>query len=189
MSMAMLQAGLDRSLGEGRAIVRSLGFGPEGVPAIPDAVDAMSRRGLDVSAHRSRQVTRERVDQADLILTSERDHVVGIAAESPDAARRAFTLPEFLVALADDPSAGGRSLAAWATDLTADRDPADYLGAAVDEIDDPTGSSRRRFEAATVAIEAMCDEVVDVLARSYGTSPDAQPVLPPPTVGDLRRAP
>ena len=35
MSMAMLQAGFDERVGAGRAEVRSLGFGPEGIPAFP----------------------------------------------------------------------------------------------------------------------------------------------------------
>ena len=108
-------------LGVGCVVVRSLGFGPEGMPAIPDAVAAMRRRGLDVSGHRSRMVTAERIESADLILTSERDHVVKIAGESPTAYRRAFTLPEFCERIASDPGAGGRSLAAWATDLSNER--------------------------------------------------------------------
>lgn len=164
MSMAMLQSQLDQRLGRGRALVRSLGFGPEGLPAIADAVDAMARRGLDVSEHRSRQVTAGRVDQADLVLTSEKDHVIGIAAESPDAARRSFTLPEFVALATGAPARPDRSLQEWASELSADRSPADYLTTPVEEVADPTGSSRKRFEAATAEIEVLCQRVVDLLA-------------------------
>jgi protein-tyrosine-phosphatase len=167
MSMALLQEGCDRRLGAGRAVVRSLGFGPEGMPAIPDAVAAMRRRGLDVSGHRSRMVTAELIESADLILTSERDHVVKIAGESPTAYRRAFTLPEFCERIASDPVARGRSLAGWATDLSDDRVPVEYVQSNVPEVADPTGASRRRFEAATLEIAAMCASVVDALARSF----------------------
>ena len=38
MMMAMLQSGLDHHLGDGRAQVWSLGFGPEGLPAIEEAI-------------------------------------------------------------------------------------------------------------------------------------------------------
>lgn len=179
MSMAMLQAALDRRLGPKRALVRSLGFGPEGEPAIADAVREMAQRGLDVSEHRSLRVTGSRVDQADLILTSEKDHVIGVAAESPEAARRSFTLPEFLgLVLAagagggDGASVDARPLAEWASALSVDRSPADYLAAPIPEIDDPTGSSPRRFAAATEAIEEMCERVADVLAASYGDADD-----------------
>ncbi len=166
MSMAMLQDGFDRRLGPGRVMVRSLGFGPEGIASIPDAVDAMKRRGLDVTAHRSRQVTAQRVDAADLILTSEKDHVIKIAAASPAAYRRTFTLPEFCERIPSDPLADGRTLAEWMTDLSEGRRAGEYLRSAVPEVDDPTGSAPRQFEAATVGIEAMCATVVDVLSRS-----------------------
>ncbi|MFT7393170.1 MAG: protein-tyrosine phosphatase, partial [Candidatus Azotimanducaceae bacterium] len=96
MTMVMLQSMLDARLGDGAAIVQSLGFGPEDMASIPDAVDAMKRRGFDTSGHRSRKVTAENVGLADLILTSERDHVVKIAALSPQAYRQTMTLPEFL---------------------------------------------------------------------------------------------
>ena len=167
MSMAMLQAGFDRRLGPGRAAVRSLGFGPEGIPAIPDAVDAMQRRGFDVSDHRSRQVTAKRVEAADLILTSEKDHVIKIASASPVAYRRTFTLPEFCDHISSDPLAEGRSLAAWMTDLSEGRRAGDYLRSDIPEVADPTGSPRRQFEAATVGIEEMCATVVDVISRSF----------------------
>ena len=167
MSMAMLQAGLDERLGAGRARVRSLGFGPEGLPAVPDAVEAMRRRGLDVSEHRSRRVTARGLDAADLILASEVDHVVKIASESPPAYRRAFTLPEFCDRVATDPYAEGRTLFEWATDLSEGRRAADYLGGDVPEVADPTGAARREFEAATAGIEALCDTVISVVSQSF----------------------
>ena len=170
MSMAMLQHGLDHRLGVGGAHVLSLGFGPEGHPAIADAVDAMRRRDLDVTGHRSRQVSAPRVDAADLILTAERDHVVRIASISPAAFRRAFTLPEWCERIADDPVADGRDLGAWMTDLSEGRRAGEYLRDDVPEVDDPTGEPARRFEAATAEIESMCEVVVDVLARSYAVT-------------------
>ena len=127
----------------------------------------MRRRGLDVSDHRSRKVTAKRVDAADLILTSEKDHVIKIASISPAAYRRTFTLPEFCDHIQSDPLAEGRTLSVWMTDLSGGRRASDYLRNEVPEVSDPTGSPRREFEAATVGIEEMCAEVVDVLSRSY----------------------
>lgn len=170
MSMALIQDGLDRRLGAGRAIVHSLGFGPEDMPAIDDAVDAMRKRGLDVAEHRSRQVTAARIEPADLILTAEVDHVVQIATASMDSYRRTFTLPEFLLRAAGDPVADDRSLATWMTDLTADRTPAEYLQSKTPEVWDPTGASRRRFAEQVDHIATMCDQVVDLLVRSFGDS-------------------
>ncbi|MEP4652713.1 MAG: hypothetical protein ABJ314_21245, partial [Ilumatobacter sp.] len=170
MSMAMIQAGLDRRLGQDRAVVRSLGFGPEDLPAIDDAVEAMRRRGLDVTGHRSRRVTAERIAPADMILTAERDHVVELAAVSQAAYRRTFTLPEFLTRAASDPMAEGRALGSWMQDLTADRSAADYLRSEAQDVWDPTGSSRRRFAEQVELIAAMCDQVVDIVVASFAGS-------------------
>ncbi len=166
MSMAMMQSQLDARLGPGQAIVRSLGFGPEGVPAITDAVEAMRRRGLDVSEHRSRKVTGPRVDLADLILTAEKDHVIRIAGESPAAFARAFTFPEFCRLAAVSPALDDLPLRDWVTTLSQGRRAADYLRSHIPEVADPTGLPARQFEASTVVIETLCTEAVVAIVRA-----------------------
>jgi protein-tyrosine-phosphatase len=151
---SVMMAALLRSESD-RLDVRSAGFGPAGLPAIPDAVDAMRRRGLDVSSHRSAQVDGEALEWADVILTAERDHVVRIAAIEPDAFGRALTLPEFLERLdgvrpwSSDPRARVR-------ELTTGRTAAQYLRDPIGEIADPTGWSPRAFEAAVVELDERC---------------------------------
>ena len=172
MMAAMLRAMLDDRLGEGAVQIRSSGFGPVDLPPIDDAVDAMRRRGLDVSAHRSSTTTAVLVDGSDLILTAERDHVVKIAAMSPGAFRRAMTLPEFLSsapdALDDRRAApgdvGGDAVRRWIEQITADRRAGDYLRHRIAEVADPTGSTPKAFEAAVVAIEQQCREAATYLA-------------------------
>jgi protein-tyrosine phosphatase len=165
MTAAMLQSMLDDRFGAGTAIVRSLGFGPEGLASIPDAVAAMRRRGLDTSAHRSRQVDKANVEPADLVLTSERDHVIKVAALSPMAYRQSMTLPEFLMLAGLSEPEPEDSLRSWVTSLTAERTARDYITGDIDEIIDPTGLSPRAFEAAVVAMEAQCQRVVELVAR------------------------
>ncbi len=179
----MMAALLDRLLtaesGAGAAMVRSAGFGPVGLPAIPDAVAAMERRGLDVSGHRSSETTARLVDGADVILTAERDHVVKIAALSPSAFQRTMTLPEFLdrAALAEGTDeVAGRTVRERVTVLTANRAAGEYLRSAVPQIDDPTGRSSRVFEAAVVALEQQCGEAarwLSALTRRPADDPDA----------------
>ncbi len=164
MTMAMLQRMLDVRLGEGVARVRSLGFGPIGLPSIPDAVAAMARRGLDTSAHRSRQVTQEHIEPADLVLTAERDHVIKIAAISPSAYRRTMTLPEFLTAAGGSDPQPGQTVREWATDLTHARTARNYISGDVAEIADPTGSSPRAFEQSVREMEAMCEQATALIA-------------------------
>ena len=171
MTMAMLQRNLDERLGSGAAIVRSLGFGPEDIPSIPDAVDAMKRRGLDTSGHRSRKVTKDSIEPADLVLTSERDHVVKIAAISPDTYRRSMTMPEFLaVAELNEPMVG-ESLREWVTSLTEQRTARDYINGDVVEIFDPTGSAPRAFEKSVVGMETMCEQATRLIAGVVDPAP------------------
>jgi protein-tyrosine phosphatase len=164
----MMAALFDSMLSErlGRVTVRSSGFGPEGIPAIDDAVEAMKRRGLDVSQHRSRSTTAALVDGADVIITAERAHVVKIAALSPSAFARAMTLPELLGRASDAPlTRDAGDVRAWVESLTADRSAGAYLRESVPEVADPTGSIQRVFEAAVVTIERQCDEASALLAR------------------------
>lgn len=171
MTMAMLQRNLDDRLGAGAAVVRSLGFGPEDMPSIPDAIAAMARRGLDTSAHRSRQVTEDNIELADLVLTSECDHVIKIAAISPSAYRRSMTMPEFLERAAlHEPPAGGE-LKDWVTELTADRTAREYINGGVDEIFDPTGSSPRAFEKSVLEMERMCELATTIIASLVDAPP------------------
>jgi protein-tyrosine-phosphatase len=192
MSAALLEALLGEHFGPDTVAVKSSGFGPAGLPPIPDAVDAMSRRGLDISEHRSSSTTVTLVDGADLILTAERDHVVKIAGLSPAAFRRTFTLPEFLDRAADASANGdqdggdggeffgGRErrgiphgargdvparIVGWVEHLTESRRAAEYLRESVPEVADPTGWSQRAFETAVQTIEQQCREVAAHLAR------------------------
>jgi protein-tyrosine phosphatase len=171
MMAAMLDAMLTERLGEGAVEICSSGFGPVDLPAIDDAVDAMRRRGLDVSAHRSSTTTAALLDRADLILTAEREHVVKIAALSSDAFRRSMTLPEFLAAAADAGPGSPTDLRSWVRSLTEQRTAGAYLRATVPEVVDPTGSPRRAFETAVVALEQQCREVAAHLATRVGEPP------------------
>lgn len=163
MMAALLGDRLGRTLGRETVRMRSAGFGPEGLPAIPDAVEAMRRRGLDVADHRSSAVTAEHVGWADLVLTAERDHVVRCAALEPTGFRRTMTLPELLAA-APRSRVGATTVAAWAAELSEGRTAAEYLRGDVPEVADPTGSAPRLFEAAVVALEQQCDAAAALIA-------------------------
>jgi protein-tyrosine phosphatase len=166
MMAAMLESMLGERLGTGRVVMTSAGFGPIGIPAIEDAVDAMRRRQLDVAGHRSQQVTADLLGEVDVVLTAEREHVVKIAALSPSRFRVTMTLPEFLQRAVTDPFGAGDVLSGWLTGLTAERTAGQYLRDDINEIADPTGSSPRVFEAAVVTLEQQCVEASGLLARA-----------------------
>ena len=69
MAEALLRRGLEAA-GLADVTVESAGIGAwEGAPASEGAYLVMLERDIDISAHRARQLTREMVEQADLILT------------------------------------------------------------------------------------------------------------------------
>jgi protein-tyrosine phosphatase len=166
MMAAMLDSMLGERLGADGVVMASAGFGPAGIPAIEDAVEAMRRRDLDVSGHRSQQVTADLLGAVDVVLTAEREHVVKIAALSPSIFQVTMTLPEFLQLAVADPFGAVDDISGWLTGLTSQRTAGRYLRDDIDEIADPTGSPTRAFEAAVVVLEQQCVEASGLLARA-----------------------
>lgn len=69
MAEGLLRARLARV---GHGTVESAGIAAlVGRPAEPFAVEAMARRGIDISAHRARQLTPELLSQADVVFVME----------------------------------------------------------------------------------------------------------------------
>jgi protein-tyrosine phosphatase len=61
----------------------------------PNVVTLLSARGIDVSAHRSMQLTANDVRHSDVILTMTAAHKEKVIALFPDAAAKTFTLAEY----------------------------------------------------------------------------------------------
>ena len=85
--------------------------GTHGFDAEPvsDTMDAeFARHGTDTSAFRSRALTGDLVDRADLVLTADADHRTRLLEDRPAAFRRIFTLGQFVAsARAADPALRG----------------------------------------------------------------------------------
>ncbi|MGI9023682.1 MAG: low molecular weight protein-tyrosine-phosphatase [Acidimicrobiales bacterium] len=112
------------------ARVRSAGLLQAGIPADPFGQEAMATRGLDLSGHRSRTVSREILLGADLVLGFARQHVREAVVTAPEAWARTFTLKE-LVRRGENVGAreAGEEFQAWLTRLSVDRTTADMGGA------------------------------------------------------------
>ncbi|MDD2703402.1 MAG: Sua5/YciO/YrdC/YwlC family protein, partial [Candidatus Omnitrophica bacterium] len=63
--------------------------------ATEETVEIMKREGMDVSLHRSRKLTHDLVNKADLILVMERVHEARIREAVPQVGNRLFLLKEF----------------------------------------------------------------------------------------------
>lgn len=81
MAEALLRADLGPHLG---VSVESAGLGAlVGHPAAPDSVALMQERGLDIRAHRARQIHPDMVARADLVLVMETAHEQSIMEADP----------------------------------------------------------------------------------------------------------
>lgn len=66
----------------------------EGRPVSTYSVLVAAARGLDIANHRARQVTRERLEQADLVLCMTEGHAEALRAEFPTQAAKIHLLTE-----------------------------------------------------------------------------------------------
>ena len=147
------------------AVVESAGLVTQGQEASRHGISAMARRGLDIEAHRSRRLSPYLIDEADLIVGMERQHVREVAVTDPDAFGRAFTLPELARRAAlVGPRRAGEPLDGWLARAASGRRPSDLLGHdPADEVADPIGRSAKHYERTAVELEGLVRTVVDHL--------------------------
>ena len=111
MAEALLQARLARDEARRDWRVASAGVWTiDGRPASVHAGEEMARRGLDLSRHRSRNVSQEMMAEADLVLTMTRQHAEALGAAFPAHARKVYMLSEMAGQTydIDDPYGGTR---------------------------------------------------------------------------------
>ena len=95
MAMGLLREKLRKAGLEGEYRVHSAGVrGLEGQPPTGYAGEAMAKRGIDISDHRSHDLTPEDVGEADLILTMTRGHAEAISVECPQHAHKVHLLSQ-----------------------------------------------------------------------------------------------
>jgi protein-tyrosine phosphatase len=73
-----------------------------GLTIFPSPEWINERIGLDLSDHRSQPVTRELIDQYDLILTMEKNHCEALSVEFPEKSGHLFLLSKVTVGLKYD---------------------------------------------------------------------------------------
>ena len=111
MAEALLRARLARDEARKDWQVGSAGvWTTDGRPASAYAIEEMARRGIDLRAHRSRNVTRDLMAGADLVLAMTRQHVEALNVAFPDHAHKVALLSEMVGQTYDipDPYGGTR---------------------------------------------------------------------------------
>lgn len=74
----------------------------DGLPASSEAVAVMKEENIDLTGHRSRQITGELINAADIILTMSTGHRDFLRRQFPDMAGRIFDLRQFSTQVAGD---------------------------------------------------------------------------------------
>jgi protein-tyrosine phosphatase len=144
--------------------VCSAGIAGTGQPPLPEVIEVMAARGLDVARQRSRAVTPADLAGADLILGMSREHVRHAIVLLPRAWPRAFTLRELArrgqqagARDADEPIGG------WLARAASCRNRRDLLGASpADDIADPTGGPRHGYDATASVLDELTHELADL---------------------------
>jgi protein-tyrosine phosphatase len=111
MAEALLRARLARDEARQDWRVGSAGvWTTDGRPASAYAIEEMAQRGIDLRAHRSRNVTPELMAEADLVLAMTRQHVEALSVAFPDCAHKVALLSEMIGQTYDiyDPYGGTR---------------------------------------------------------------------------------
>ncbi|WP_246159527.1 adenylyl-sulfate kinase [Nocardioides antri] len=142
------------------------GFRDRGVDAT--MADVLSSRGISderIAAFRSRRLTRELVEAADLVLTAETTHREFVLEEAPGSFRKVFTLGQFAdTASRLDPTLVGAELIAHAGHRRAD-------ASAAHEISDPFNRGRAAAELCADQIDGLLKVVMPRLAGPGRTTP------------------
>ena len=138
MAQAMLQARLPAELAD-RVRVGSAGTAAEaGSPASEHTVEVLARAGIRFSGHRSRRLTRELVEEADLVLALGPEHRRAVVGLSPGAADRTFELSVFEAGAAPDAAA---------------------------EVHDPIGGSLETYEETYRRIDVHLSRILPAILR------------------------
>lgn len=168
MAEALLGARLQAAGVE--AELSSCGLLEPDIPATPEAVDTVAGYGLDLSAHRSRRLSRQLVNDADLILAMAREHLREVVVAAPDAFHRTFTIKELVRrGEASGPRGAHEDLPAYLSRIGWGRRPADLLGGAgQDDVADPIGLPLEAYRSTAAELDDLSERAANLLA-GHGT--------------------
>jgi protein-tyrosine phosphatase len=144
------------------ATVSSAGLITEDAPVTPDALESAAALGLDTSAHRSRRMTREMVERADLVIGMAREHVREVLVLVPSAWPKTFTLKE-LVRRGEQTGAltPGQPLDEWLAQVGTGRNRQDLLGQSRDDdVIDPIGRDKATYERVGAQLDDLVTRLV-----------------------------
>jgi protein-tyrosine-phosphatase len=145
--------------------VASAGLLPGGYGSPPEVVATMAEWGIDVSRHRSTQVSAELVAASDVVLTMGRRHAREVVLIDADAWGRTFTLKEFV---RRGEMVGRRrpddALGSWLDRLHHGRRRTDLVGSAdSDDVADPIGGPPDGYRRTARLLAGLVEDAASLL--------------------------
>lgn len=144
------------------ARVGSAGLLRPDLPASAHGVDILQERGIDMTTHRSRTMTRDQLRSSDLIVAMAREHVREAVVLDPSVWPRTFTLKE-LVRRGDAIGArrSDEPLADWLARAGQGRRIAELTGSSpADDVADPIGGPRSAYDRMATELDDLIDRLV-----------------------------
>lgn len=138
---------------------------------VPAEVDEVGRGlGVDLSAHRSRQLDPDEVAGAALVVGMTREHVRAVSLAAPGAFAKTFTLRELV---RRSSGRGGRRsgepLGEWVVRVGEGRRAADLLGSSSDDdVADPYGGPHRAYVEMGVTLDGLLTPLAAAVADPAG---------------------
>ena len=153
--------------------IGSAGLLPGGESPPREVVAVMAERGIDLSPHRSRQVTPQLLAVADMVVCMARRHAREVVLMDPAAWPHTFTLKELVRRSgAVEGRRPGETGEAWLARVHGGRQRADLVGQSPeDDVADPLGSPADAFRATAVELAGLVDRV----AGQLWVAPAARP--------------
>jgi protein-tyrosine-phosphatase len=149
-------------------------------PALPEALTLAPWFGVDLSSHRARLLEVQSLEETDLVLGFEQEHVRRAVVDAGAARRRSFTLPELLSLMEDVDEAEAensvrraRAVVERAAALRESRVSEPEPGS----IPDPFGKSWRVYRETAVEIRELSLRLAEGLFGITGAK--GLPALPP----------
>ncbi|MDQ4098797.1 MAG: hypothetical protein M3144_13140 [Actinomycetota bacterium] len=154
------------------ATVHSAGILDAGNPAHAHGVDVLSRRGIDLSRHRSRSMTADVLRGADLIIAMAREHVLRAFELDNVVWRKTFTLRELVErGRRFRPRRHGESLEEWLSRVGQGRSTADFMRRSDYDVEDPIGQPRQAYERMVEDLDVLIGDLVWLV---WGEAEDGQ---------------
>lgn len=154
------------------AEVASAGSLAPGVEPPEEVVEVMADYDIDISGHRSRMLSPDLVEKADLVVTMTRQQLIEIVTTAGDGWTRCFTLND-LVRRAETagPPGSTESFPTWVRRLQGARARSSLLSLDLDDdINDPMNGRRSAYSRTAEEIDDLVGRLAELVCPTDGAT-------------------